>query len=280
MSDQHPLQGLWRLVSRVHRGSPVVDPATHYLFDGNRAKEVVPSMVETGELRQTFEIDDSADPKEITFTLDYNGPDGPPDPKPIILKGFYEIDGDALRISFGPRDEFPETFSDANGLVTFERDRGPIPQSQQPSGTPPILDDVLGTLHWDDNLNWYRGEVPLGDKTIDVSLTPDEDGDAAVARARARDIVTRLAHYKELAANYAVDGLLDLANDWNENDEDGDDSEVTAEEFTSRMTLESITVEADGGVTFWHNDGDLFSGHSIQVSIDANDECTLTNIPG
>jgi hypothetical protein len=38
------------------------------------------------------------------------------------------------------------------------------------------------------------------------------------------------------------------------------------EEFKARMALESVTVEADGSFQFWYGDGDLFWGHSIQVS--------------
>lgn len=80
-----------------------------------------------------------------------------------------------------------------------------------------------------------------------------------------------------MAADYAVDGLLELKNDtWLEDGE----TELSADEFKAKMVLEAITVEADGDVTFWHHDGGLFWGHSIQVCIDANDKCTSTDIPG
>ena len=32
------------------------------------------------------------------------------------------------------------------------------------------------------------------------------------------------------------------------------------------MTLDAITVYPDGAFDFWHHDGDMFWGHSIQVS--------------
>jgi hypothetical protein len=36
---------------------------------------------------------------------------------------------------FGLRDQFPEKFSDEHGMVTLQRDHGPIPESRKPSGT-------------------------------------------------------------------------------------------------------------------------------------------------
>jgi hypothetical protein len=46
------------------------------------------------------------------------------------------------------------------------------------------------------------------------------------------------------------------------------------------MTLESITVTPDGSFDFWHNDGDLFYGHSIQVSGNLSQGPTHADIPG
>jgi hypothetical protein len=44
-----------------------------------------------------------------------------------------------------------------------------------------------------------------------------------------------------------------------------DPEQLNAENFKSRMTLQSISIEETGEFTFWHDDGDLFWGHSIQV---------------
>jgi hypothetical protein len=46
------------------------------------------------------------------------------------------------------------------------------------------------------------------------------------------------------------------------------------------MRLKSVTVYPDGSFDFWHDDGDLFWGHSIQVSGDLLDGPTHADIPG
>ena len=47
---------------------------------------------------------------------------------------------------------------------------------------------------------------------------------------------------------------------------DEDETKFSKEEFKERLTLNSITVQADGQFEFWYDDGDLFLGHSIRVN--------------
>lgn len=277
MNDSDALQGLWRIQSSTLRGDPVGGAATHYLIAGNSMKEICPDWVDEGKLRTTFVLDETAWPKRLTKTLVYNGPDGRPDRNPIILRYLYHLDGDSLSLCSGPYGAFPDDISDEYAIETLVRDHGPIPAQRQPSGTPPLVDDLLGTLEWDDNLNWYRGHLKILQFSFDLSLRPDQGTDASNALSRAKQIVRNFDGYRQLAANFAVAGLLDLKNDiWLHEGE----NEISAGEFIAKMTLEAITVECDGDVAFWHHDGDLFWGHSIQVCIDANDKCTSTDIPG
>ena len=66
----------------------------------------------------------------------------------------------------------------------------------------------------------------------------------------------------------------------NENWLDEGEAELSADQFKSRMTLESVTVEPGGSFDFWHNDGDLFCGHSIQISGSLSEGPTRADIPG
>lgn len=277
MSDSELLQGLWRIQSSTSRGQPVQESATHCWIQGNSIKEIVPDLVDDGKLRSTFVVEESASPKRLTQTLDYNGPDGPPDPNPIVLRYLYRLEGDALILCSGAFGEFPDEISDAYSIVRLVRDPGSVPEQRKPSGTPPLIDELLGTLEWDDNLHWYHGTVREEGASIDLNLSPTAGGDLSGALSRARQVVKNVEHYRNMAADFAVAGLLELKNDnWLEDGE----AVVSADEFKARLVLEAITVEADGDVTFWHHDGGLFWGHSIQVCVDANDKCTGTDIPG
>lgn len=277
LNDTEKLQGLWKIQSTTSRGQSVQESATHYLITGNSFKEIAPDFVDEGKLRATFTLDESTSPKRLTETLDYNGPDGPPDPNPIIVRYLYRLEGDTLTLCSGASGRFPDNFSDDYLIKTLVRDLGPVPETMKPSGTPPLIDDTLGKLEWNDNLNWYHGTARVGNTSFDLSLNPDDGTDATRALSRAKQIVKDFDRYRKLAADYAVDGLLELKNDnWLKDGE----REVTAEEFKAKIVLTAITVEADGDATFWYRDGGLFWGHSIEVRIDADDKCTSTDIPG
>ncbi len=56
--------------------------------------------------------------------------------------------------------------------------------------------------------------------------------------------------------------------------------EFSAREFLSKMRLESISVDEYGDLTFWHNDGDLFWGHAIQISGNLSEGLKGADIPG
>ena len=43
-------------------------------------------------------------------------------------------------------------------------------------------------------------------------------------------------------------------------------AEIGSTEFLNRMQLTAMTVYPDGSFEFWHDDGDIFWGHSILVS--------------
>jgi hypothetical protein len=46
------------------------------------------------------------------------------------------------------------------------------------------------------------------------------------------------------------------------------------------MKLTSISIGSEGTFEFWHNDGDLFYGHSIQIGGSLAKGLTRADIPG
>src|SRR5262249_12068202 len=76
---------------------------------------------------------------------------------------------------------------------------------------------------------------------------------------------------------FAVKELLPLKNEsWLGDGE----AKLSPQEFRARMELVSITVGDSGQFEFWHDDGDLFWGHSIQICGTLDDGLTDADIPG
>ena len=85
-----------------------------------------------------------------------------------------------------------------------------------------------------------------------------------------------LIHFIEKAKDYTVNKLLKLKNDlWLEEDE----KEVTKKDFKDRMKFTSLYVFSESA-NFYFDNGDLFWGHTIEVTINQNLEFSATNIVG
>lgn len=157
-------------------------------------------------------------------------------------------------------EEFIEVVSNDNELNQYlEELKKPVTYS----------DSIFGTLTFDRQFNWYTGKVMWNGKSVTLDLSVDGpeniEPSLQVARALWEDQVT----WDSRISDYAVQELLQLKNeDWlgDEDDDEEPEEEVTPEQFKDRMRLESISISSDGEFEFWHDDGELFFGHSILVS--------------
>lgn len=126
-----------------------------------------------------------------------------------------------------------------------------------------LTDPVLGKLVLDRSVDWFEGMVVWSGQPVQIGASLDENGDAADTLGTARALLADAAGWTAKVNAFVVDKLLALKNDsWLEEDE----APLTADQFIACMQLDSITVDPGGYFTFWHNDGDLFWGHTIQVS--------------
>jgi hypothetical protein len=136
----------------------------------------------------------------------------------------------------------------------------------------------LGTLRYEEEYDWYEGQIKVQQSDISIQLLTDEEGEVASSLKRATDFVGKLAHHAELAKEYAAQNLLELKNEtWIEDD---NEEPLTPEQFNQRMILESISIAPDGKVSFYHNDGDLFWGHCILVTMDSENNFIDAEIAG
>ncbi|HET6251983.1 MAG TPA: DUF2262 domain-containing protein [Tepidisphaeraceae bacterium] len=121
-------------------------------------------------------------------------------------------------------------------------------------------DAQFGKFTLDRNVDWYVGESRWNDQPIKLTLSPDNAGSIEEALKTARILWKRQPSWDRKVQKFAVSKLLPLKNSsWL----DVDEPKLTAKGFLAKMKLESITIYADGSFDFWHNDGDLFWGHSI-----------------
>jgi hypothetical protein len=135
----------------------------------------------------------------------------------------------------------------------------------------------FGDLTLDRSINWFEGKVKWNGESIRINIHTDETQDISAGLKVAEKLWDDQRAWKEKVDAYAVQELLPLKNEsWLDDDE----SPLNASQFKSRMTLQSISIHPDGEFEFWHDDGDLFWGHSIQISGSLDEGLTQADIPG
>jgi hypothetical protein len=138
-------------------------------------------------------------------------------------------------------------------------------------------DPLLGTFTLDRRVNWFEGSAVWNGNPVSLNLSVKEPAKIQEALTTAHSLWECQSVWNRRVRNYAVQALLALKNkSWLAEDE----MDLTAEQFEQRMALESITVYPDGSFEFWHDDGKMFWGHSIQISGSLSEGPTDADIPG
>jgi hypothetical protein len=138
-------------------------------------------------------------------------------------------------------------------------------------------DGTFGFISYNEELDYYKGEIKIKDSPIILYLEADDRDDLAPALDRAKQLLPEFDKYSESAKEYAAKELLNLKNEsWIDEDE----TSLNAEEFKSLMTLESVVFNGAREVTFYHDDGDLFWGHTIEVRMNESDQFYQAGIAG
>lgn len=138
-------------------------------------------------------------------------------------------------------------------------------------------DRQFGQFTLNRRANWWTAKTKWSGRAVALNLSLDDSGKFDAALQVARALWKDWKKWTKRIENFAVQELLPLKN---ENWLGDDEVELTADQFKKRMTLESVTVGPDGTFDFWHNDGGLFSGHSIQISGNLLAGLTRADIPG
>lgn len=149
-----------------------------------------------------------------------------------------------------------------------------LAQARQPIS----LDDAqFGMFTFDRSIGWFSATTRWGGQPITLNLVAENRIEAERALRTARELRHAQPSWQERIERFAVERLLALKNEsWLGEDE----TPFDAARFGARMTLESISAYPDGSFEFWHDDGDLFWGHSILVRGNLADGPTDADIPG
>lgn len=136
---------------------------------------------------------------------------------------------------------------------------------------------ILGRLEYSRRFGEFEGRAEWCGRVVAISLRCAHPDDPTAVLQAAAQLFVEQAEWDRRVREYAVEKLLPLKNDsWLEEDE----AELSAGAFLSKMTLDTIAVEESGDFSFWHNDGDLFWGHAIQISGSLSEGLTDADIPG
>jgi hypothetical protein len=134
-----------------------------------------------------------------------------------------------------------------------------------------IQHEILGYLRYDNKFCCYEGQVIFHEKELSISLSIDDHSKVESMLTRASSLVTQLKYYTQSAKEYAVEQFLKLKNEtWLDENE----TCLTSEEFQNRMTLAGLVFSPDGEVDFYYNDGNLFFGHCILITMN-KDNCFI-----
>lgn len=139
-----------------------------------------------------------------------------------------------------------------------------------------IETERFGPLTLDRRIDWFQGETTWNGIPIRIRFEAGNNLALTPLLKTAECLFADSLRWGKAVNDFAVKEKLDLANDWNEEDP----TPITAEDFLNRMSLRSISIGPDGEFDFWHDDGDLFWGHSIQISGSLTKGVTRSDIPG
>lgn len=132
-------------------------------------------------------------------------------------------------------------------------------------------------LELDRRFDDYNGKAQWCGAEVRLSLSCADASEPRGALAAAASLFQDQAEWSKRVKEFAADRLLPVKNEyWLQDNE----AELSREDFISRMTLEEISVDESGAFSFWHDDGDLFWGHSILINGDLTEGLTDADIPG
>lgn len=148
-------------------------------------------------------------------------------------------------------------------LPPAEPDRGLLAYGDELRKPVIISTKTFGDIALDRESGCFEVKTKWNEKPVTITFQRDAAGAVTAAVHTAELLWANQTKWDRDAGTCAVRELLPIKNaNWLGEHE----RPLTEGEFLRRMRLESISVNADGSFSFWYEDGDIFWGHSIEVS--------------
>ena len=117
-------------------------------------------------------------------------------------------------------------------------------------------------------VGWFEAKTEWCGVRIRLTLPVENNEGPEESIRLAEKLWDAQSDWDQRVTHFATAELLPLKNGtWLNEDE----SPLTAEEFKKKMKLESVTVNTDGTLEFWFNDGAMFGEHAIRVGANFTD---------
>ncbi|MCZ8519750.1 MULTISPECIES: DUF2262 domain-containing protein [Paenibacillus] len=140
-------------------------------------------------------------------------------------------------------------------------------------------DEILGPFELDKSIDLFEKEVQFDGGRVELYFEwQSDENQMKLALQTAYSLFGDQEGWNKRLKAYAADELLDLANDWLEQDDEPQYEEITQEIFINSIKIWTISVYPEGNFTVYYSDGDLFGGHSICVTGNISGELESAHI--
>lgn len=146
-----------------------------------------------------------------------------------------------------------------------------------------IEDEVLGTLELNRDFGQLDGEILWNGEEVSLFLEIDLDDEETwhTARSIAHKVMADSESWDKSMREYAAKELTELANEWQEDDDEKENADsITEEAFAQRITLSELSLTYEGDFMAYFDDDDLFWGHAVEVCGSLENGIESANIVG
>ena len=142
-------------------------------------------------------------------------------------------------------------------------------------------DEVFGSFVLDQRVKFFEKEIIWANQAGMLYFDWDEDEQQMrSALQTAYVLFSDQERWNEQIRAYAAEQLVELANDWLQDNDEPQYAEITPGLFVKLMELDSISVYPNGDFELFFRDGDMFWGHSIIVDGNINGSLNSAEIAG